>query len=381
MAAGVLLSGCGGDVRAKISVPSGGGHSEGNAGFEAYVSAAEEVEKLAEKHIGRTAWTPDQRDFIVEASAGAIRRLSGVEGAKFGRTWSEPFGLRDHTRGWRTVGRALAWRIESAIKREDYADARYCAATAVRMSNALATSDSHDAYMGLEIVDECIDALWHALPRFDAQTAAGLSSDLARLLNQAPSSQSVVQQERSLMLAQMKWVSDRYQAREFSEIEKTLGQAVDRAIRYLRDLAESQEEEQQAYFKGFSSEIEQEADMFSVRLGQAPAAWEEEPTLKTRAWMRFVQSFGTPWRMYVERRASVRTRMRLLAIDAALIAQFKNTGGVPRALSGFPAQLRTDPYSGRDFVYVSRGIDYKLYSVGPDKVDGGGDRGDISLDR
>jgi hypothetical protein len=97
--------------------------------------------------------------------------------------------------------------------------------------------------------------------------------------------------------------------------------------------------------------------------------------------MRFSNSFGTPWRVFVKQRAEVRTRLRLLAIDAALLGMFKASGSVPSNLEGFPASLRSDPYSERNLVFVSRGVDYKLYSVGPNGIDDGGDAGDLSVGR
>jgi len=380
-AAMLLIGGCGGDVRAKVSVPTATSIPVGNAGFESYKQAAEEVEQKAAKYIGRTAWSPDQRDYIVQASSGAIRRLSGVEGALFGKTWEEPFGVREYTRGWRTIGRAIAWRIEMAVKAGNYADARFCLATAIRMANALGTSDSHDAYMGAEIVDECLAAVWPELPRFESSILSGISSDVRRLLEQGAAPEAIAEQERTLMLAQLDWVRQRYQERDFAVISDTLGQAVEPAVKYLRGLAEMEPKEQQAYFTGFASEIEAEVELFSTNLKTAPNRWESEREKGTRAWMRFTQAFGTPWKVYVERRAEVRTRLRLLAIDSALLAAFKTSGSVPKNLGGFPRALRSDPYSGSDFVFVSRGVDYKLYSVGPDGTDDGGDTGDIGLRR
>ena len=381
IAAAALLSGCGGDVRAKVSIPTMGEAISGNAAFDQYKRAAEDVEERAAKHIGRTAWTPDQRDFIVDAAGPAIRSLSGIEGAKLGRTWESPFGVRQHTRGWRMIGRSLAWRIERAVKEENYEDARLCLRTAMRMADALATSDSHDALLGLEIVDECIDAAWQHLPGMEADTLAGIGADFSRFIEHVPASEATVEQERALMLAQADWVLSRYQERDFKAINETLGEAVEPAVKYLRELSEQPADAQQAYFTAFGDELHEETEWFSQRLRSAPYQWKEETERGSRGWMRFTRAFGIPWRVYASRRAEVKTRLRLFALDATLLAQFMRSGNVAEDLSGFSKAVRTDPFSGKDLVFVSRGVDYKLYSVGPDRSDGGGDRGDLSLGR
>ncbi|MEO7453778.1 MAG: hypothetical protein ABIV13_03335 [Fimbriimonadales bacterium] len=381
MFAGLLLTGCGGDVRANVTVPEVGTASPGDACYQVYIRAAKSVEDRASKYIGRTTWSPDQRDAVVAASSEAIRIVSGVRNAQFGRTWDKPFGIRENTRGWRTLGRALTWRAEVAIKNEDYADARFCLSVALNIAGALSGSDSHDAAMGLEIVDECLSAIWPALPRFPAGTLQMVSSDTRQALEGGPLASAVITQERDLMLAQIGWVRDRYQERDFDGMQSTLGESVAPTVKYLRELVESPAAEQQAYFNGFAEEIEADIALFKQRLATTPAQWQDEEKRGTRAWMRFTKAFGTPWRVYVKRRAEVRTRLRLLAIDAALLGQFKAAGSVPRDLGGFPASLRTDPYSSRNLVYVFRGVDYKLYSVGPNGIDEGGDKGDITVDR
>jgi hypothetical protein len=377
----VLIAGCGGDVKAKVAVPAVESAPAGDAGYKAYVWAAESVETRAQKYIGRTAWSPDQRDHIVSSSSDAIRIVAGAESPDFGRTWDNPFGFRKHTRGWRTLGRALAWRAEAAIKNEDYADARYCLSVSLKVANALSGSDAHDAAMGSEILDECMSAIWPALPRFPAGTLQLVSADVRQMLERGPPIEQAVAKERNLMMAQVAWVRDRYQERDFATISETLGESIGPALKFLKELAAAPAEEQRAYFTNFVAEVDADINTYEERLKSAPVEWKDEEKKPTRAWMRFSNSFGTPWRVFVKQRAEVRTRLRLLAIDAALLGMFKASGSVPSNLEGFPASLRSDPYSERNLVFVSRGVDYKLYSVGPNGIDDGGDAGDLSVGR
>ena len=378
----IFIAGCGGDVRADFPNPAVGVTGpEGNAGFETYVAAAKEMESAGEKYIGRTAWTPDQRDFIVQAARAPLSKIAALRDVKFGATWDKPFGARKSTRGWRTLGRALAWRIESAVKAGDNGQAIASMSTALKLANGLATSDAHDADMGIEIAEDCAEAIWPALPRFGAGELTSLANQIQVQLTATPSLDLAVEQERAMMYAQMGWVYQNYQKRSLEEITETLGQSVTPAAKYLAELAEDPADEQAAYFTNFKSEIDSDVEAYRQRLISSPTEWGPPPKEVTKPWIRFVRSFGAPWRVYVERRAEVRTRLKLLAIDAALLARFKASGDVPASLAPFSKALRTDPYSGRDFVFVSRGVDYKLYSVGPDKTDDGGDEGDLGIGR
>src|SRR5688500_12727885 len=65
VALAIFVWGCGGDVRARIAVPTNSEQPSGDAAFETYEQAAAEMEEKGAKYIGRTAWSPDQRDQIV----------------------------------------------------------------------------------------------------------------------------------------------------------------------------------------------------------------------------------------------------------------------------------------------------------------------------
>jgi len=378
----ILTAGCKGDVRAKLTDPMDSvAAPSGSAGYQAYVDAARMMEDRGSKYIGRTTWSPDQRDAIVAAATEPINMIRRVSGVQFGQTWTSILGVRPNTRGWRTIGRALAWRIESNLGEGNYQSAIASFMTAVQMGNALSTSDAQDADMGLEIVDEAISAIWVGLPKFGASELNELSRQVRNALEDAPSSAQSVLQERAVLFAGIKWVQEKFQEREFSDLSATLGTSVEPAVKYLRKLASEPQAEQQSYFDGYRSEMNEEMAAYQDRLKTAPSQWSDEKKKGTRAWQRFARAFSTSWKVYVVHRAVTRTNLRLIALDAALLATFKATGTVPRTLSGYPRWLRTDPFAGRDLAYVPRGVDYKLYSIGPDRKDNGGDAGDMGIGR
>jgi len=377
-----FCAGCKEDVRASLADPMEGVTLvTGNEGYKAYIDAAMMMEDRGSKYIGRTTWSPDQKDAIVAAARDPIAKIQGATNVQFGRTWTEITGPRPYTRGWRTIGRALAWRIEAALNASDHPTAIDSFLVAVRMGNALATSDSHDADLGLEIVDDAIEALWPGLPKFGTSELASFSARLRNEIEHVADHGTVVSQERLVVISGAAWVEDRFQKRDFSAISETLGVSVEPAVKELRKLAGKPAADQQAYFNGFIEEMRDEMAAYQTRLSTAPSEWEDKSEGGTRAWRRFVKAFCTTWKVYVEHRAVTRTRLRLVAIDAALLAGFKSSARVPRTLAAFPRWLRTDPFAGRDLSYLPRGVDYKLYSIGSDRKDNGGDSGDLRIDR
>lgn len=376
-----LGAGCKGEVRADLPNPIAGVNvPSGNEGYKSYVDAAESMEERAAKVIGRTAWSPDQRDAMVAAAAAPIAKIRGLADVQFGKTWTSVTGPRPHTRGWWAIGKSLAWRIEDQVKTGENGGAVDSLVTAVRMGAALATSDAQDADLGMQIVDDAITAIWPGLPKFGAGELSSLSGKLQQAI-QVSAGDAPVAQEEATVMAWVAWLQGHYQNEEFSKIEETLGTSVEPAVKYLRKLSEKPAAEQREYWEGFLAEMREALASYAKKLKTAPSGWPDEPKRGTRAWQRFARAFGTPCMVYVEHRAVTRTRLRLLALDAALLAQFKSSGHVPRTLSAFPAWLSTDPFSGRDLTYVARGVDYKLYSVGPDRVDNAGDDGDLGLGR
>ena len=66
-------------------------------------------------------------------------------------------------------------------------------------------------------------------------------------------------------------------------------------------------------------------------------------------------------------------RTRMLVITARLLAMEKRNQPIPAELNKFDARLRQDPFSGYPFVYHAQGSHFRLYSVGSDFKDDGGE--------
>lgn len=377
-----VATGCGGDVRADIPDPLKDLLPPSpSANFDVYQRAAEEMEQKAEKVIGRTTWSPDQQDAMVAAAAGPLALIAGFKDVEFGRTSSEAMGFRKHARGWRAMGRALQWMIERQVRSGEHAAAIESFSTAILMAEALGTSDAEDADMGVEILDDCITAIWPGLPRFGAGELRSLSALVAEAVAYPPDPEASVQHELYTVLQGVAWLADNYEKRDFEAIRERLGRFAEPAVKYLRELSEEEAEKQVAFFKSLVGELHKEANSNLERLVTAPYQWTPIDHGENRPWWRFTDTFCTTLRRYVERRALTRTRLQLLGLDAALLADYKATGATPKSLRALGGSMHSDPYSGSDFVFIPRGVDYKLYSVGPNLREDGGGADDVGLGR
>jgi hypothetical protein len=77
----------------------------------------------------------------------------------------------------------------------------------------------------------------------------------------------------------------------------------------------------------------------------------------------------------VEKRDGAITHQKMIPIALALAVHRSSTGRYPAQLDALSlsASVLTDPYSGRPFLYRREGDRYVLYSIGPNRLDDGGE--------
>ena len=355
-----------------------------NGGFSLYLVAAEEVERDAPKQIVRTTWTPGQKDAAIRNSQRALSTLmKGIAARpKFVFAPHSPITIRGPVRGWRFVGRVMQWEIERDLDEKGTGPAVGRFLSAARFGADMTGGDALYAGLGYEIIEKAAQPLWKAFATLSATDLRRLSSGVAAIMRDMPSARMTIAHERQTMLADVQWVQERFLQNDFAAIRSALGTTVDPAIRYLRELKNKAISEQVKYFERFGREADEEAKQLSELAAISPSQRTEasEPTGE-RPWRRFAANYFRTGRAYLEEKALSETKMKLLAADSALLAAYKS-GHAAKDLSLIPKWLRTDPYSGRDFVYAAQGANYKLYSVGPDNRDDGGEEGqDVLIGR
>lgn len=273
--------------------------------------------------------------------------------------------------GWRLLGRAAVWRIEEAIEADDWERAVTWTIVATRFGFDLAQGDSQSATLGFAIVSDARKAIAPHLEQLSAATLAKLSQGTSNALAKYKGLRQTLEGERSRMLFGVQFVQDCRQKKDYKELDKHLGRTVKQAVTYLRDLDESK---RAAYFEGFADEAKGFVDHWQQQVQKARpdrVPWSEPAG--ARPWKRFAKAFCGTVEPLVDIADESVTRTRLLAVTAWALSAAKSTGSAPTSLKGLQTGDGIDPYSGRPLVYSASGADFKVYSVGVDGRDDGGD--------
>lgn len=346
-----------------------------NPGFNAFTEAAQMVEDSCAKWIGRISFTQGQKTESIKASAKAISKIrTGLsEGVNWVHRPYSPLSPPGERRGWRFIGRVLVWRIQNSIESRDFDNAIADCIVAVRMGVALTGGDAIDANLGHTIAREATAAIWSSFADMSPSQLLRLYEGSRRSLEQAPTLEATLRNERATMLKAVQTVQDCFIDGDLNPLDEALGSVIAPATTYLKRLKTRSNREQVAYFRGFAAEATQEADSHVAMAQTPPAQWKPfaDPT-GDRPWKRFASAYLRSGRELLVWWVEFQSRMRLFTLDTALLAKLKSSG-LPKDLSRFPRFLSTDPYSGQSFRYLSQGRDYQLYGWGKDRRDDSGD--------
>lgn len=348
--------------------------------FAEYVRAAAEAESAAGSLGNRVNFTPGMKRDLQSRLAPAMARLSKATGdGSFGFVARGPFDPAPNQKGWWLLGQAFAWRIEAAVVREDYDRALQDTLGATRFGFSLLAGSATDAGLGLTIVDRCRRALAPALPRMGAAQLQALASGLSTILERRPSLAATVANERLNMLADVQTVQNLYRDQDLKSLTKALGPDVSDAITYLEQLRPKDARKRPAYFEGFAAEAEQVSAWYTKLAPLDAASRKEQGEIRfsePRPWKRFARHFFGALAPLFSMRDATLARSRMLVLEALILKAVKVTGSAPKDLSGFSEAVTQDPYSGRALAYRAEGADYRLYSVGEDLKDDGGETND-----
>lgn len=351
--------------------------SEPTGAFAAYLQAADDAERIAGKEANRVSYTPGMKQDLIQRLAPALSTVSQARGGvEFVFESRDPFEDPPHHKGWWMIGQAFAWRIERQIINENYDGAISDAITATQFGFGLTGGSAIDASLGYSIVDLARRAIAPALPKLGAAQLQALASGIQSAHAGRPSMSAVVQHERLNMLRAVQKVQDLYRDKDLKLLTDKLGTDVADAVTYLEQLRPKDASKRPSYFQGFADEAETQCKWLArlAPLSAEMRAREPEPELASeRPWRRFARYFfGALSPLFQMRDASL-ARTRLLVLEALVLKQVKMAGAAPKDLSAYPESITADPFSGRGMIYRAEGADYRLYSVGEDLKDDGGE--------
>ncbi len=279
------------------------------------------------------------------------------------------------------IGQVLVWRSQSRFASGDPDVGIRDLGHAMRFGFDLCGGSAVDADLGLSIVDMARLVAARELGQFDRAQLQRLFDVTRTALEAAPQMEATVANERWMMLAAVEEVQAAFRSNQLSKLSERLGTSVADAVRYLEKLRNERQERRAAYFEGFAREAEAQAKHLSSLAGlnarQRSEAKRPELALE-RPWRRFARHYFHSADPLFAMRDRTLARTRLLAIHAFVLNAIKATGAAPANLNGLPRALTVDPCSGAPLVFRADGSEFRLYSVGADFRDDGGDSDEAS---
>jgi hypothetical protein len=201
---------------------------------------------------------------------------------------------------------------------------------------------------------------------------------LEKALRSRPPLNAMLRNERMRMLEAVQLVQDCYRTDRYDALLTYLPDCKN-AVHYLRQMKREADDARPAYFQGFAAEAEEWCKTFErhANLSVEQRRRDPGPSLShERPWKRFAKHFFlTPQPILCKRDASL-ARTRLLSLECRVLAAIRRSGAAPDNLSGFDRTLTLDPFSGGPLIYRADGEEYRLYSVGADLRDNGGETGE-----
>jgi len=358
-----------------IYVPRSGSSN----GFDSLVLASQDVQRsVSPQYIDRVWFTPGKRDEATRQANSAVAKVATAVQRPIDFEFSPrgPFDPSPNDRGWRMIGRALVWRIQSECANANYDAAVADEVTATKLGFSLTGGDAMDASLGFVTADDARKALADSVRTMGASQLNHLAQGLEEALNTRPPLSKTFDHEKENMLRSVQYVQDSFLRNDFSDLKKQLGADVRDTVSYLTDLREKSTSKQAAFFEGFADEANKRAEWLSAVSELPLSEREHDPGLsfaKDRPWRTLAKNFFSAGEPLLSMRDETIARTRLLIIESRILAMVKSGQSAPRDLSGFDKDLTTDPYTGQEFVYHSAGTEFTVYSVGDDLKDDGGD--------
>lgn len=344
--------------------------------FEAMLLAATEATRAVPDVITRTHFNATLRERVRKDLAGTLDRLVAALTRKPEFAYKPPalYGSTPGRDGWRLLGLALTWRAQARFD-EGRFDAALDDIVAVhRFGLWLTNGDAADVTLGCSLIDAGRRVALQRVPDLGAGQLAKLAERLADVLG-TPSLESAARNERARMLVALAGLQNSFEQRSFGEILRRLRDDAYAVEKTFNQLVKAPADEQIAFFRGLRAEVDEQVETLRARPEPAMSGGERP----RRAWSTISRHFfggacavrQSYWRTI--------SRTRMFALTCELYRLRKAAVPLPSDLSRFDRRLGVDPFSGGPFVYQAASGEFRLYSVGDDGADDGGETDEQGL--
>jgi len=352
--------------------PSAG---SGNA-YDAYLLAAQEAAKKApERTLTATRLWPSDYEALEQSIGAEVNQLVRAANTPF-TSQAEPSlpGPQPAADGIRLLVETAAHRMENHAKDRDWERALPLAQTLTRFGARWSQTGVAGALDGRNAISRSRRALSPNLASLGEGQLRRLASSLRETLEETPSFDRAYEFEREQGRVRLQDVFARASAGEWDGLRRELGVRGGQTLSALQGLDAAG---RSAWYQELERELDRhvsEAKASAAAPAGSPDAtkpWYE--VSKDRPWSELGQNYLMPVRQLPDLERAYLAKTRLLALTALIIADAKRDGRAPANLDKFPASLTTDPYSLKPFLYRAAGREFRLYSVGENGLDDGGD--------
>ena len=346
--------------------------------FREYCRIGIAASKMDPSMLYRGIYTPQMKKQILKDLANELVELRACQKSPctFEFTALGPFSSRPEHAGWQMLGKCLQWQIEFALKADDTTKATAALLTGTRLGWDLTAGGASDASVGYAIVNQCRKAFAPSLNKLSAVSLQSLSQNLQGILSRAPKISDCLENERlNMMLAVDTVIDMRAEAldneKKWEAFPKQLGPIgndVTKALKLVKPEAAA------AWFRDWAKEANEETELVESSAAK-PASERGEwpkPTMAGRPWGMLSRVFFRSSRSVLAMHDEALARTRLMVVLAHCLSAVKSKQAAPIGIQGLAEPHRIDPYSGKPFVYQAAGTDFKLYSVGANLRDDGG---------
>lgn len=376
MVATLVLAGCGRPApplkvwAAPIGAPVPSG------AYAELLAIGNEVEAEAAPLLTRTEFFPKQRARAAAVCNPKMARLARAAKGDVDFAYA-PRALdvaSPGRRGWRLIGRHLAWSLEDEVKAGQLRAAVNRYGLATRFGFDLTGGGAADLSLGLAIADDARRTIAPAIDGMDASTLDALASEAEIALAHKPALMAAVRNETANMRLLLQRLQDAYASNRLPEEAKALGGFVADDAAYVQGLSSGKA-------AVFFNDLGEEIDDLEKELGRdttlaAPnRTWEfESKGSRGRMLRRAVLGGVEP---ILSMNDVTLARTRLLIAQCRLRSRVLKGQALPRRLEEIAGRggksAFADPFSGYDLVYRRNGKEFSVYSVGHDGKDDGGE--------
>ncbi|ARU41783.1 hypothetical protein CCB80_11790 [Armatimonadetes bacterium Uphvl-Ar1] len=282
----------------------------------------------------------------------------------------DPFKPRLEHEGLTAIGRGIGIQIKKAASSNSASQAVTPIITAHRIADHLTHGDVQDAMLGYWIASNARQQAAPLLDKLDAGSLTRIGNSILASLDEAAPPSETINNEYKNMLMGVQFVQDAHKTQDYGLLTTAFYKQAAPAIDYLRGL---RPQDRPQFFTDFAAEAKLFSDQ-AQSVADQPANERKSITLSgERPWKRFSQHLFEPVLTFLEARDRHIARSRLFALTCLATAAGKTTGKAPLDFTNLPPEASTDPYTGKPFPYQRAEREFKIYSVGPDGRDDGGE--------